>query len=94
MNVRTKEKPIRELLQDISHTMDTSHSERGFICPKILNRICFVASVLSVLLVATVLLAMIWQSIDPATGLKYMATVLVVLFALLIFRSINGAFAE
>jgi hypothetical protein len=94
MNVHTKEKPVRELLQDITQTMETSHSPRGFIRPKLLNRICFVASVIAVLLIAATLLAMIWDAIDPAKGMKYIGSVCVVLFAMLIFRAINGAFEE
>jgi hypothetical protein len=94
MNTEAKEKPIRDLLQDISHTMNSSSDARGVICPKLLNRICFFAWMIALVFIAGMLIAMIWQSIDPALGLKYIGSACVVLLALLIFRSVNEAFVD
>jgi hypothetical protein len=98
MNAEAKEKPIRELLQDISHTMnshsDFSNPSRGVISPKRMNRICFFAWLLALVLIAGTLVAMIWESIDPELGMKYIGSVCVVLLALLIFRSVNGVFVD
>ena len=95
MNAEAKDKPIRELLQDITRTMNsTPDQERGVVNPKRLNRVCFIASFVALFLVAGVLLAMIWQFIDSGRGLQCIGSVAVVLFALLSFRAVNGTFVD
>jgi len=95
MKAEAKAKPIRELLLDITHTMNTSSdSPRGVINPKLVNHICFGASVLAVLLSAITIIAMIWDYVEPGRGLKYIGSIAVVLFTLLTLRAVNGAFLD
>jgi|GEM_PF-6228226 len=95
MNTEAKGKPIRELLQNITQTMNHPSDEvRGVVNPKRLNRICFIASLVALIAVASVLLAMIWQLIDSGRGLQCIGSVGVVLFTLLTFRSLNGVFVD
>jgi hypothetical protein len=96
MNAEAKDKPIRELLLDISHTMNSTSSDQepGVVNPKRLNRVCFVASLVALVFVAGVLIAMIWQFIDSGRGLQCIGSVAVVLFALLSFRAVNGTFVD
>jgi len=94
MNEEPREKPIRTLLQDISSNIQAPQAPRGLVPPKLLNRITIFMAILSLLLIVATLLAMIWDLLDPFLGLKFMASVLVVMCALLAFSAINVQFVD
>lgn len=86
-------KPVHQLLRDISQTI-SDRETRGVIAPRILNWVAFGASVISILLVSAALLLAIWDAIEPLNALKFIASVFVVLIAILTFREVNGKFVE
>lgn len=86
-------KPVRDLLEDIHRRGDFSREPRGFVNPRVVDRIAFIASFLSVVLCAATLLVMVWEEMDPRLGLRLMASVFIILFAILTFRSINRSFS-
>jgi hypothetical protein len=87
-------KPVRDLLEDIHRRSGISQGPRGIVNPKAVDQTAFVATVLSVVVCAVTLLAMVWEAIDPTLGIKTVASVLIVLFAFLIFRTVNRSFSE
>jgi hypothetical protein len=87
-------KPVRDLLQDIHSRSGISQTPRGIVNPKSVDQTAFIATVISVGVCACTLLAMVWETIDPTVGLKIMGSVLIILFALLIFRAVNRTFSE
>jgi hypothetical protein len=93
MSEEQKDKPIRELLQDISANSEVSHGpSRGFVDPKLVNRITFFASFACLLLTTAAFLAMIWDFTNPEFGFRCVGSILVILVALFIFRAINAQF--
>ena len=93
MNEEKKERPIRELLQDISSTSEASRvPPRGLVRPKLIDRITFFASLLSLLLTAAAFLAMIWDFLDPVLAFRCIGSIVVILIALFLFRAINAQF--
>jgi hypothetical protein len=93
MNDEKKGDQIRGLLEDISSNNDPSRLQpRGLINIKLLDRVTFFASILSLLLIAVAILAMIWQTIDEVFGFRFVASTVVVMITLLIFRFINSQF--
>ena len=87
-------KPTRSLLEDIHQRSQFTRRPVGIVNPKVVDQTAFAATVISVIICAVTLLAMVWEGIDSTLGLKVMASVLILLFAFLIFRSMNRAFAE
>jgi hypothetical protein len=87
-------KPVRDLLEDIHRNSGISRIPRGIVNPKLIDHVAFAATVTSVVVCTATLLGMVWEGIDPTLGIRVMASVLIVLFALLIFRSLNRAFSE
>ena len=89
-----EEKSGRSLLEDIHQRSQFARTPAGIVNPKAVDQTVFIASIISVATSAVTLLAMVWNRIDPLLGLKIMASVWVVMLALLAFRSINRSFAE
>jgi hypothetical protein len=87
-------KPVRELLEDIHQRSGLSAGRRGVLNPRPIDQIAFGATVVSVIISAGILLAMVWEGIDAKIGLQSLVSVFIVLFAFLIFRSVNRAFSE
>jgi hypothetical protein len=85
-------KPVREALESIRDNMDDVSAPRGVFNPRIVNRIAFVVTLLSLLSTTALLLAIIWNALDPTLGFRCIGTVLVVLLAVLMFRGINNQF--
>jgi hypothetical protein len=93
MNEEQEKRPIRELLQDISSTSEASRvPPRGLVRPRLVNRVTFFASLLSLLLTAAAFLAMIWDFTDPVLGFRCIGSIIVILLALYLFRAINEQF--
>ena len=93
MNEEPKNKPVRELLQDISRNIEPLRvTPRGFISPKLVDRITVFASVLCVLIVAATFIGMIWNSIDEVFGFRFAASVVIFMLTLLGLRAINAQF--
>ncbi len=93
MNDEQKGKQIRDLLQDISSNNDPSRTQpRGLINTRLMDRITFFASILSLLLVAAAFIAMIWQSLDEVFGFRFVASTGIFMITLLVFRFINSQF--
>ena len=86
-------KPLRGLLEDIHRRSAFSQGPRGIVNPQIVDQIAFGATVISVVLCAATLLGIVWEGIDSIWGIRVMASVLIVLFAILTFRSVNRSFA-
>jgi hypothetical protein len=87
-------KPVRELLEDIHQRSGFASRPRGVLNPRSIDQIAFGATVLTVVISAGILLAMVWEAVDSKLGLQSLASVFIVLFALLIFRSVNRTFSE
>jgi hypothetical protein len=94
MNEQPSEKPVREILQQLRVHSEFPAPPRGVADPKLIDRITFVAAVISVVLCAGALLAMIWEGVDVIDGMKFIGSIMVLLAALLIFRAINSQFGE
>lgn len=93
MNEDPKNKPVRELLQDISRNVEPSCvTPRGFINPKLMDRITFFASILCVVIVAATFVGMIWNSIDEVFGFRFAASVAIFMLTLIALRAINSQF--
>ena len=93
MKEEEMEKPIRELLQDITSNSHRSPvPPRGLVRPKLVRRVTFFASLGSLLLTATAFLAMIWDFTDPVLAFRCIGSVIVILLALFAFRAINAQF--
>jgi hypothetical protein len=93
MSEDKEEKPIRGLLRNITSANEASGmSPRGFIAPKLVNRITFFASLVSLLLIVAAFLSMIWDFTDPMLALRCIGSIIVILIALFIFRAINAQF--
>jgi hypothetical protein len=93
MNEVQKEKPIRELLQDITSSGDGSRvAPHGLVRPKVVDRIVFVSSLVSLLLIVVAVLAMIWDFAEPVFALQCISSIVVLQCALLVFRAINDRF--
>ena len=86
-------KPVRDLLEDIHRRADFSRAPRGIVNPRIVDKIAFGATVLTVIACAATLLTMVWEGIDHMLGIRVMSSVLIVLFAILTFRSVNRSFS-
>jgi hypothetical protein len=91
--VETK-KPVREILQDVQQTARGPRPRRGFFPPGKVDRVSFISAVCSVVAVSGILLLMIWEAINSKFGIQIMATIGVVQFAILIFRSLNTNYPE
>ena len=87
-------KPVRELLEDIHRNSGIGRNPRGVLNPKVIDYVSFAATVASVVVCAATLLTMVWEGIDPTLGIRVMGSVLIVLFALLVFRAVNRTFSE
>ena len=93
MNEDPKNKPVRELLQDISRNIEPSRATpRGLINPKLVDRITFFASILCVVIVAATFIGMIWNSIDEVFGFRFAASVGIFMLTLFGLRAINAQF--
>ena len=92
MNEEPPEKPIRELLQDITRHTGSPHLRRGWVSPKLVDRITFVAALVSLLLVTGTLFAMIWDLADTLLGFRCIGSIVVLFLALAAFRAINSEF--
>lgn len=88
MNHQPKEKPIVELLQDI-HSQGNPRAPRGLIKPKIVDRITFLTTCVSIVLISVAFLGVIWEAVDPGIALRCIASLCVLLVAMHIFRAIN-----
>ena len=87
-----QEKPVRELLQDITRHTDSPHVPRGLISRKVVDRITFVAALVSLVLITGTIFAMIWDLTDTVLGFRCIGSIVVLLLALVAFRAINGEF--
>ena len=93
MNEEPKNKPVRELLQDISRNIEPSRATpRGFINPKLMDRIVIFVSILCLLIVATTFIGMIWSRIDEGFGFRFVGSVGIFLLTLIAFRLINAQY--
>ena len=91
MNEDPKGKPVRELLQDISRSIEpTRATPRSFIDPKLMDRITVFVSVVCLLVVSAIFIGMIWSRIDEAFGFRFAGSVGIFLLTLLAFRAINA----
>lgn len=94
MNDEPLDKPVREILQDLRAHSASPPTLRGVANPQIIERVTFIAVVVSVVLSAGILLAMIWEGVAVLVGLKLIGSVWVLLTALLIFRAVNTQFSD
>lgn len=93
MDKERQEKPIRTLLQDVHSNAEISRLRpQGFVALKTVDRITFFASLLALVLIAGGMLAMIWDFVELIRGLRFIGSVIVVFFTLLVFRAINSQF--
>jgi hypothetical protein len=91
MNQQPKDKPIVELLQDI-HAVRDSHTPRGLVNPKRVARIAFFVSCIFIVLTTAIFIAMIWELMEPALGMRFIASMGAVILALQVFKAINEQF--
>jgi hypothetical protein len=93
MNEEPREKPIRELLEDIRSTSEPSRvAPRPLLNPKLVSRVTFFATLVCLLLTTAAFLAMIWNFLDAVLAFRCIGSMVVVLAALFIFRGINSQF--
>jgi hypothetical protein len=93
MNEDPKDKPIRELLQDISSNSEPARiPPRGLIRPKLVARVTFFASLMCLLFTTAAFLAVIWDVADREFAFRCVSSMFVILFALFVFRFINSQF--
>ena len=83
------EKPIRDLLQDITRHTDSPRAPRGWVSPKLVDRITFVAALV---LITAALFAMIWDLVDTLIGFRCIGSIVVLFVALVAFRAINNEY--
>ena len=86
------EKPIRDLLQDITRHTDSPRVPRGWVSPKLVDRITFVAALVSLVLITAALFAMIWDLVDTLIGFRCIGSIVVLFVALVAFRAINNEY--
>ena len=77
MDEEQNEKPIRELLQDITSNSEASRvPPRGLVRPRLVDRITFFASLLSLLLTTAAFLALIWEFMDPVLAFRCIGSIM------------------
>jgi len=83
---------VRERLEHIRETQQQTPPPRHrLIPPVLLDRVVLAASILGLLLVAGTIIGMIWNTVDQVFGFRFVATVLVSVATLCLFRLIyNG----
>ena len=70
-------KPVRDLLEDIHRRSGYSQGPRGIVNPRIVDKIAFGATVLTVIACAATLLTMVWEGIDHMfSEIRVMSSVL------------------
>jgi hypothetical protein len=93
MNEEPKDRPVRELLEDIGrHRVPTSEPPRGLVNPKLVHRITFFSSLAGLLFITAALLGALWESVNQVFAFRSIFSVCIVLAALYVFRFINGQF--
>lgn len=93
MNEDPNIKPVRELLQNISKNVETFDSApRGFINPKLVDRITFFVTVVGVFIIAITFIGMIWDAISQGFGFRFASSVGILLLTLIALRAINTQF--
>jgi hypothetical protein len=93
MTGQNPEKPVRQILEDIRQRTEFVNERRGVVNPYVVDRIVFLASIVSILLSSVVLLGMLWGPVEVMFGFKCIGSIMVVLFALLVFRTVNEHFS-
>ena len=92
MSEEQKDKPIGDLLRDISrHGGFERVPPRGLIRPQLVRRVIFFTSLAFLLLTAAALIAVIWDCIDVILAFRCIGSMGVLLAALLIFGGINSS---
>lgn len=86
------EKPVRDLLQDITRQTDSPRVPRGWVSVKLVDRITFVAALVSLVLITATLFAMIWDLADTLIGFRCIGSIVVLFLAIVAFRAINGEY--
>jgi hypothetical protein len=92
MSEDLQKKPVRDLLENIRTNQEPPGvARRPLVRTELLDRIVFFALIGSLLLVAGAVIGMIWDLVEQVFGIRFIATVIVAVVSLCIFRMINSS---